>query len=188
MILLFIPTTRLLAQGAEIRVLSPMPGEKVIGDTIAIYVETPGLTMTPSTINADEVGQHPEVNRQGQGHLRFILESQLSGFEDTTDSQGSVTVEEVIWDKMEPYVFTNVPPGNHILTIQILQNDHGSLDPPLVERIQFTSVAAPASSPRSPSTLPDTGVPSPLSVAFILVASGLLLMIGVRMRRRAIEH
>jgi hypothetical protein len=43
----------------------------------------------------------------------------------------------VVWDRAEPYTFTEVPAGGHRLTVELVNNDHSPLVPPVVQVIDF---------------------------------------------------
>ena len=166
-----LPTMSSFAQGGELLVRSPMQGETVIGNTMTVFFETPGITIVPSPIKVEEAGKHPEANKPGEGHLHFMLDLQPLG----------------VWGSSDPYTFENMPPGDHVLTIEIVQNDHASFTPPLVQQIRFTSVEAPAATPQEVASLPNTGVESVAgqsSTHLMVVLSGCLIVCGSYIRRR----
>ena len=164
MLMLSVPD-RAAAQGPTLSVTAPKDGATIDSDTVNITFTTSNIKLVPTTIPVAEAGKHPEVNRPGEGHLHFVLDLQPL----------------VVWEKADPYTFTNVPTGQHQLMVEVVQNDHSSFSPPVIQHIQFRS--------GMPKGLPVTGA-DPMSddtVMRALLALGILLIVGsglIRARRR----
>jgi hypothetical protein len=154
------------AQGPTLSVTGPKDGDVIKSNTVNITFTASNIKLVPTTISVAEAGKHPEVNRPGEGHLHFVLDLQPL----------------VVWEKADPYTFTNVPPGEHQLAVELVQNDHSSLSPPVMQHIRFRS--------GMPEGLPVTGA-SPMSdytVVAALLTLGILLIVGgvlIQLRKRA---
>jgi len=119
----------------------------------------------------EQAGKHPEVNRPGEGHLHFMLDLEPL----------------VVWERPEPYTFTDVPPGEHQLMVEVVENDHSSLAPPVIRAIHFRTAAAARDQGPSPAPAPESGAlprggegpPLPPGLALL----GLALLAGGTMLR-----
>jgi LPXTG-motif cell wall-anchored protein len=117
-------------------VVSPKDGATIDGTDVTVDLKTIDFKLVPSTVPLSEAGKHPELNRPGEGHYHFVLDLRPL----------------VVWDKDATYTFTNVPPGEHQLMIEMANIDHSSLSPPIMKQIKFRTTSAQA--------LPQTGVAS----------------------------
>lgn len=163
MLVLSMPTPA-AAQGPTLSVNAPQNGAMINTDTVTINFTTSNIKLVPTSIPVAEAGKHPEANHQGEGHLHFVLDLQPL----------------VVWEKADPYAFTNVPPGEHQLVVEVVQNDHSSFSPPVMQHIQFRS--------GMPKGLPVTGAdPMSDAVAKVLLALAIMLIVGsclIRPRKR----
>jgi hypothetical protein len=154
------------AQGPTLVVSAPKNDAVIDGNTITVTFTASNIKIVPTSVAVEEAGKRPEVNRAGEGHLHFVLDLQPL----------------VVWEKVDPYTFTNVPAGDHQLMVEIVQNDHSSFSPPVVQHIRFRS--------GMPQALPVTaagGMSDSIAVGALL-ALGILLVLGgslIRPRRRA---
>jgi hypothetical protein len=162
------------AQQVDLRVTAPQPGATIQGSDVTVTFEVAGFTVTTSPVAVEQAGQQPQANRPGEGHVHLTLD--LPPF--------------VVHFANSPYTFRNVPPGEHVLMVELVNNDHSPLNPPVVRQVRFrTEAAAPASAPATvmPQQVPRTGdAPAPgwLSVVAILAGISLIAVAGV-LRRRA---
>jgi len=129
------------AAGAELTILSPMNGEQVLGDSIRVVFQVTGMQLMPSTIPLAEAGKHPEANKPDEGHLHFMLDLQ----------------PPVVWGSADPYTFNNVPAGEHQLSVELVNNDHSSLTPPMIRQLRVTVAGAQGSPAPNVVMLPNTG-------------------------------
>lgn len=80
--------------------------------------------------------------------------------------------------KTDPYTFTNLPPGDHQLMVELVNNDHSSLTPPVVAMVRFRVNTV------IPVTGAVSGVGSPIArspvlyAALLIVAGGLLTLLS----------
>jgi hypothetical protein len=150
------------ANESTLVVTSPTAGQVIQSDTVRVEFELDDFTLVPSTVPLDEAGKRPDANRPGEGHLHLMLDLQPL----------------VVWERNEPYTFTDVPPGEHHLTIELVNNDHSPLSPPVVQIVHF----------RTTIMMPDTGTDGALSPsterALLVVCLFVIAMAGFAVRRR----
>jgi hypothetical protein len=152
------------AQGPTLTVTAPQQGAVINDTTVTVQFQVNGLTMVPSSVPLAEAGKRPEANRPGEGHLHLMLDLQ----------------PVVVWDRNEPYTFQDVPPGEHHLMVEVANNDHSSLSPPVVQHIRFR-IAGPETMPNTGSAA--AGQPQYWSMLLVLGAVTLLAT-GLGLRRR----
>lgn len=152
------------AQSPELDVTSPTDGSTIDGTNVTVTFDVSGISIVDSPVPVEQAGLQPEANQPGEGHLHLMLDL------------GSL----VVWTIAEPYTFTNVPPGEHQLMVEIVNNDHSSLDPPVVRQVRFRTSAS--------QVLPNTGEArqnDTSTYAGLLALSGLVMLgAGVMLRRR----
>lgn len=102
-------------------VSSPQAEETINGTSVTITFEASDFSIVPSTVPLDEAGLRPEANREGEGHVHFMLD----------------LMPIVVWETTEPYTFNDVPPGEHTLMVELVNNDHSPLGTPVIQQIQF---------------------------------------------------
>jgi hypothetical protein len=114
------------AAGPSLTVIAPKAGEVIQSSSVTVEVTTSDFKIVPSTVPVSEAGKRPDVNRPGEGHLHFVLDLQPL----------------VVWDQADAYTFKDLPPGQHQLMVELANNDHASLSPPVMKQIRFETVAA----------------------------------------------
>lgn len=153
-----------VASAQELIVSSPTSGEMVTGSDVTVQFEATEFSIVPSDVPVDQAAQQPDANRPGEGHVHLILDL------------GPV----VIWNTAEPYTFTNVPPGEHRLMVELANNDHSPLSPPVVREVLFRTTAS--------QLLPKTGeAPESASLQRLLLLASVgagLIATGSLIRRR----
>ena len=115
-------------------VQGPTNGSTIVASSVTINFTVTDFNIVPSTIPLSEAGKHPELNHPGEGHLHLKLDLQPL----------------IVWDKNAPYTLTNIAPGNHQLMIELANNDHASLSPPLSRRAVCGPCADHPARPRGP--------------------------------------
>jgi len=151
------------AQGPELIVIAPTDGAAIDATSVMVEFKTSNIKIVPTSVPVTEAGKHPEANRPGEGHLHFILDLQPL----------------VVWERGDPYTFTDVPPGEHQLMVELVNNDHSSLSPRVMRIIRFRSAGV--------QMLPNTGSRAALSLDFVLallVLAFLLMAVGGLIRHR----
>ncbi|MEO7910305.1 MAG: DUF6130 family protein [Roseiflexaceae bacterium] len=152
------------AAGPELAIVSPASGAIIQGTTVTVDFKASGLAILASTVPLAEYGKRPDANKPDQGHLHITLD----------------LWPLVVWEKPDAYTFTNVPPGEHQVKIELVNNDHSAREPAVTQMVRFrTEAAAPM-----PATMPRTGAPETSAgvvlsvlalIAFCLIGSGIVL-------------
>jgi Family of unknown function (DUF6130) len=137
----------------QLAVLGPAPGATVAGTSVTVSFRVTDLRLVPTTVPVSEAGMRPEANRPGEGHVHFLLDAQPL----------------VVWERLDPYVFTNIPPGEHVLLVELVQNDHGPLSTPVAQTIRFRTTGLLASSGAG------AGRGAPLQAGGLALAAGIAL-------------
>jgi len=169
-------STPVWAQGAELRVLKPMQGAVIRGNSLTVIFEAEGRTIVPSSVPLKEAGKRPDANRPDEGHVHLMLDLQ----------------PVVVWEKTAQYTFQNVLPGEHQVMIEIVNNDHSSLTPPVVmqRKVQVLALAvAPteasgADGVRLPNTAPGSSFDSLDTRGLLAYTAVWLAISGFLLRRR----
>jgi hypothetical protein len=141
------------AAGPQLTVLTP-PDGIAAGTTVTIQLQISGLKIVPSTVPLTQAGKDPAANVPGEGHIHYILDVRPLG----------------IQYQNGPIVLTNVPIGTHTLMVELVNNDHSSLTPQVMQQITFQTV---------PATLPTSGAGGMSAIALIqrLLLPGTLIAI-----------
>jgi plastocyanin len=131
-------------------ITSPSDGSTIhqIGDVMVT------VTVTNFTV-VDKQGQS---NVPGEGHLHYYLDAPAP----TTPGQPAIPPADSSWAHVAStsYTFTNVPGGEHTISVQLVNNNHTPLVPPVVatSKIMVVPEIGPSSlvivSPRDGATLP----------------------------------
>jgi hypothetical protein len=152
------------AQAPQLTVTAPANGSAVDGTDVTVTFNVTGIAIVPSTVPLERAGLQPDANRPGEGHVHFMLDL------------GPL----VVWTSAAPYTFTNVPPGEHQLMVEVVNNDHSSFNPPVIQQIRFRSSAS--------QMLPKTGAANRDVTSVysgLLALSGLAILgAGLLLRRR----
>lgn len=152
------------AQAVGLTVTAPTEGAVVTGSDVTVTFQVSGIRLVPTTVPLEEAGKRPDANRPGEGHVHFMLD----------------LLPVVVWERDAPYRFVGIPAGPHRLLVEVVENDHSSLAPPVVQTIHFRTDGS--------ATLPRGGeapVPvPPLGQALALVFGATALAGGLGLRRR----
>jgi LPXTG-motif cell wall-anchored protein len=149
------------AAGPTLTVTAPTDGAQIEGRTVTVVFTAGDFAIVPSTVPLEQYGKRPDLNKPHEGHLHLTLDLQPL----------------VVWDRNAPYTFTDVPPGEHQLKVELANNDHSSLSPPVFRTLRFRTI--------SPARMPTTGeADAPTALALLALAAA-LAGIGLLLRRRA---
>lgn len=107
-----------------------------------------GFTLAPDAIG--------KANVAGQGHWHLLLDGKL--------------VQPV---GTESFTLTGLTPGRHVIAVELHNNDHSLLIPPVSRMVNITVAAAPAA-------LPKTGDAGPPPWVLLLAAFALAAGLAIR--------
>lgn len=159
LLLLLSPYASAAQSSPELVVSAPADGATITGTDVAVSFQVSGINLVPSGVPLAEAGKRPEANRPGEGHLHFMLD----------------LLPIVVWEHPEPYTFNNITPGEHQLMVELVNNDHSPLSPPVVKQIRF----------RTAVMMPATSAQSARSTEFWVVLIAMMLGSGLLLRFRA---
>jgi hypothetical protein len=114
------------APSPSARVVSPSGGSTVRGPSVTVQVDVSGISLVRSTVPVELTGNQPSANRPDEGHLHYMLD-----------------LRPMVMTTQRSHTFEDVTPGEHVLRVELTQNDHSPLSPPVVHEIRFTTVADP---------------------------------------------
>jgi hypothetical protein len=160
--------TSALAAGPELAIVSPVSGAVIQGTAVKVDFKANGLKILTSTVALAEYGKRPDANKPDEGHLHITLD----------------LWPLVVWEKQEAYTFTNVPPGEHQLKVELVNNDHSAREPAITQVVRFRTEAAAL----VPATMPRTGasaVGGGSVVSVLLLAAICLIGSGIVLRKTA---
>lgn len=149
----------------SIKFLAPPANVYSIGD-LKVSVEVGNFTVI------DKQGQ-PSV--PGEGHLHYFLDVTAP----TTQGQPAVTAPGT-WTTTADltYTFTNVGTGHHTVSVELVNNDHTPLNPPVVATMDVLVIpelgppAAIILTPRDQGSVPVGNVTVTAQVTNFILASG----------------
>lgn len=146
------------AAGPALTVTAPTDGVVIKGTDVTVTFQATDFNIVKSSVPLSEARKHPEANRPGEGHVHIRLDLQ----------------PVVVWERAEPYTLSNVAPGEHELMVELVENDHSSLSPQVMQVIRFKTEAPAMVLPtagQSPSD-PATYLAAVLTLAGVLMAAG----------------
>jgi Family of unknown function (DUF6130) len=164
LVVLFSSIQPAAAAGPALTVMAPENGAVVEGPKVTVQFKAADFKIVPSSVPVSEFGKRPDANRPGEGHVHFALDAQPL----------------VVWFSADAYTFQDVAPGQHQLMVELVNNDHSSLTPQVMQMIHFQvgPRALPTTGAEPATALPRTAL---LVLAFLLMAAGWLTL-----RRRSI--
>jgi outer membrane protein assembly factor BamB len=117
---------KLGATSPAVKFVSPSDNSKLPAGDLPVNVEVTNFTIT------DKQGQ---TNVAGQGHLHFYLDVDAPTIPDKPAIPSSG-----IWAHVSDtnYTFKNVSAGTHTISVELVNNDHTPLNPPVVQKITVT--------------------------------------------------
>jgi hypothetical protein len=102
------------------------------GDT----VEAGGVEVSVDVENFDVVDKLGEPPADGEGHVHYYLDVAEVP---TTPGQPAVTAEGTYHaEATESFTWEDVSPGTHTFAVQLVNNDHTPLEPPVTASVEVT--------------------------------------------------
>jgi plastocyanin len=115
------------------------------------------ITVTIQAINFSIVDKQGQPSIPGQGHVHFYMD--VSPIPTDPTKLAIPTNASAAWAHVSgnTYTFTNVPPGMHTFTVQLVNNDHTPVQPSAIAIVMVT-VAGPTTT--NPTTTLPTAIPT----------------------------
>jgi hypothetical protein len=136
-------------------------------------VTSGNVTISAMAFKFNIVDKQGQANAAGEGHLHYFMDVDAPTTPGTPAIPSSGTW---VHTTANSYTFTNVAPGTHTFSVELVNNDHTPLNPPVVQKITV-NVQAPGPAlktllPQNRSTMQAGNVTITVQVAnFNLVAS-----------------
>ena len=93
------------------------------------------ITVTAEAVNIKLVDKLGKANVAGEGHIHYFLDADAP----TTQGQPAVTAPGTYAATTATnYTWKNVPAGSHTLSVELVNNDHTPLNPPVIQKITIT--------------------------------------------------
>lgn len=119
----------------DFEIVSPLDGASITGDSVTITLRPIGVAIKPAG----------GAVREDEGHFHITL--------DTGSYQPTGTTSRT---------YTGLSPGEHTITVELMNNDHSPRSPRVVKKVTFTVAAATAGEGGMAVTPPpQTTSPSP---------------------------
>ena len=123
-VLLLVALPARTEQPGSFVILSPSPGEVIMGNTVQVKIALPeGLRIVDPAVHT--------VNLPGEGHLHIWLDA-LPRHDDAV----SISISEGASEHTYPNVFS----GLHTVYAEFLRNDHSPFDPKMSASVEFETV------------------------------------------------
>lgn len=118
-------TTAVIGPQGELQILSPISDTTVPAGDVEVRVRVVGFTLV------DKMGQSAVA---GEGHLHYYLDvERLTQHPTTPDLMTPAMTSDTSW------VFQGVESGEHRFSVQLVDNDHSALDPPVITTVLVTA-------------------------------------------------
>jgi plastocyanin len=128
-------------------ILSPRDGANITGSSITVNIQA---------ANFNIVNNLSGTNVSNQGHVHYFLD--VNPVPATAGQPAIPASASAVWSAVpdSTYTFTNVTPGNHTIAVELVNNDHTALTPPVVQQITVTVAAATSTTTTSSSSTATT--------------------------------
>lgn len=165
------PTTigkRVFHAAPKLLVVLPEPNATIFGREVTVRLVIENLILTDP--------ERKSKAQQGEGHIHIWLDDK----EPTTNpALESYNVDDSL--------FTNVPPREHELRVELVNNDHSSFTPPVVQTVRFTTVVkereTSSHSPTSTPTIPPSFSQQSAYIMPAILGAVFLIVVGLLLRK-----
>ncbi len=122
---------KLGATAPSLKIVSPQDGDALAAGDITVTAEATNFAIV------DQLGK---ANAPGQGHFHYFLDATAP----TIAGQPAVTAAGTYAaTAATAYTWKKVPAGTHTLSVELVNNDHTPLNPPVVQKITVTTDTNP---------------------------------------------
>ncbi len=111
----------------EIEITRPREGDRL---------NTANVTVNVDVSNFDLVEARGQANAQGEGHIHYFMDV----VPPTTPGQPATVPDSTKWvmTTNTTYTWVNVTSGNHTFSVELVNNDHTPLNPPVTDNVTIT--------------------------------------------------
>jgi len=137
------------AAAPTISITSPTDGSTIPAGNVMVSVKVSNFNLV------DKLGQ---ANVSGEGHIHYFFDVDAP----TTPGQPAVTAPGTYAaTAATSYAWPNVTPGTHTFSVELNNNDHTPLVPPVVQKVTVTVTAGATPTPTPTPTIAPTPTPTP---------------------------
>lgn len=140
------------AQSPKLRILSPAEDEVVSGESLIVRFAVTDFKFVDF--------RKTDLSRKNEGHLHIWL-----------DEKNQTRENAIKHGTQEPYLLTNLTPGDHNLTLELAQSDHSSFAPKISQTVNFKAFGGQLGPTPTPTK-------SSKTTNFGQIAAGLVIGIG----------
>ena len=143
------------SKAPSIGITSPMNGSTISAGNVIVSVKVSNFNIV------NKLGQ---TNVSGEGHIHYFFDVDAP----TTQGQPAVTAAGTYAaTAATSYTWSNVTPGTHSFSVELVNNDHTPLNPPYVAKIIVTvsPISTPSPTPTASSTPTPTLTPTATTTA-----------------------
>lgn len=102
-------------------------------------VSSGNVTVSVDVENFNIVNKQGTAKAAGEGHIHYFMDVRVP----TTPDKPSVTAEGTYAHVInKSYTWMNVKPGKHNLSVELVNNDHTPLTPPVISMVNVTVMGA----------------------------------------------
>ena len=111
------------------------PAVKFVSPTTGAKLPAGDLPITVEVTNFNVVDKQGKPAAAGEGHLHYYLDVDAP----TTQGQPAIPASGIWTHEISAnYTFKGVTPGTHTVSVELVNNDHTPLNPPVVQKITVT--------------------------------------------------
>lgn len=130
----------------QAQIVDPGDGDVIQADNLTVTVQVDNFNLT------DRLG---EANVSGEGHIHYYMDVEVPTMPGETAASGPGTY---VASSVDSHLWTALAPGMHNLSIQLVNNDHTPLVPPVTDRVVVNVVGMPEPSEAVPRGAVDTSL------------------------------
>lgn len=115
-----------------VRITEPVDGSMLTSSSVTVSAQVDNLKLV------DKLGQ---ANAPGEGHIHYFLDvtPPMAAGEPATTAPGTF-----IATAATSHTWSNLAPGTHTLSVELVNNDHTPLSPPVVASVNITMKSHPS--------------------------------------------
>lgn len=122
---------------------TPVPTVTITDPSSDMELEARNITVSVDVSNFDLVEKLGESAAPGEGHIHYYIDVEPP----TTPGEPAITEPGTYAATTETsYTWANVTEGTHALAVQLVNNDHTPLEPPVIDGVTVT-VVPPGTTP-----------------------------------------
>lgn len=160
----------------QVVIISPKGGATIPAGDITVTIQASNFNIV------DKLGQ---ANVSHEGHIHYFLDVDAP----TTQGQPAVTAAGTYAaTAATSYTWKNVPAGTHKLSVELINNDHTPLNPPVVATVTVTVTAQTSTTPPAPQTINLTAQNIAFDKSTITVPAGASVTINFTNKDTGIQH